>query len=65
VELCVDVTGMQPYFPTEVIYTRELVNKGKPAPDLFLYTAEKMGFQPEDCIVIEDSSSGSERRFRG
>jgi beta-phosphoglucomutase-like phosphatase (HAD superfamily) len=58
VELCVDVAGMRPYFPTQVIYTRELVDKGKPAPDLFLYTAEKMGFQPEDCIVIEDSSSG-------
>jgi HAD superfamily hydrolase (TIGR01509 family) len=58
VELCVDVAGMRPYFPSEVIYTRELVNLGKPAPDLFLYTAEKMGYLPEQCLVIEDSSSG-------
>lgn len=58
VELCVDVAGMRPYFPTDNVYTRELVNKGKPAPDLFLHTAEKMGYTPDECIVIEDSSSG-------
>lgn len=58
VELCVDVAGMRPFFPTKNVYTRELVNKGKPAPDLFLYTAEQMGYTPEECIVIEDSSSG-------
>eukprot|EP00527_Entomoneis_sp_CCMP2396_P009848 CAMPEP_0198137592 /NCGR_PEP_ID=MMETSP1443-20131203/1061_1 /TAXON_ID=186043 /ORGANISM="Entomoneis sp., Strain CCMP2396" /LENGTH=277 /DNA_ID=CAMNT_0043799075 /DNA_START=93 /DNA_END=926 /DNA_ORIENTATION=+ len=58
VELCVDVAGMRPYFSSEVVYTREMVNKGKPAPDLFLHAAEQMGFAPEDCIVIEDASSG-------
>lgn len=58
VELCVDVAGMRPYFPTEVVYTRELVTEGKPAPDLFLYTAEKMGYKPDECLVIEDSTSG-------
>lgn len=58
VELCVDVAGMRPFFPSENVFTRELVAKGKPAPDLFLYTAEKMGYKPEECLVIEDSSSG-------
>jgi beta-phosphoglucomutase-like phosphatase (HAD superfamily) len=34
------------------------VPHGKPAPDLFLYAAERMGVVPERCIVIEDSMPG-------
>ena len=58
VELCVDVAGMRSCFPTNKIFTRELVNEGKPAPDLFLYTADVLGYKPDDCLVVEDSSSG-------
>lgn len=36
---------------------RDVVN-GKPAPDIFLMTAEKMGVRPEDCFVFEDSANG-------
>lgn len=32
--------------------------KGKPAPDLYLMACEKLGFPPEECIAIEDSSNG-------
>jgi beta-phosphoglucomutase-like phosphatase (HAD superfamily) len=35
-----------------------MVAHGKPAPDLFLYAAEKMGVQPPRTLVIEDSVSG-------
>jgi beta-phosphoglucomutase-like phosphatase (HAD superfamily) len=35
-----------------------MVKRGKPAPDIFLYAAERMGFAPADCIVVEDSSFG-------
>lgn len=35
----------------------EIAN-GKPAPDVFLKAAEKMGFSPEECLVLEDSFSG-------
>lgn len=35
-----------------------MVARGKPFPDLFLYSAEKMGFTPEKCVVIEDSIAG-------
>jgi len=58
VELCVDVAHMRPYFPTHRVYTRELVSEGKPAPDLFWYAAADMGYTPDECLVIEDSSSG-------
>ena len=34
------------------------VGKPKPAPDLFLYAAEKMGFTPSRTIVVEDSPLG-------
>ena len=39
-------------------YTSTLVARGKPAPDLFLYAAEKMGAQPNRTLVIEDSLTG-------
>ena len=40
------------------VFTATLVASGKPAPDLFLFTAHKMGVKPEHCLVIEDSLNG-------
>ncbi|MGL4610404.1 MAG: HAD family hydrolase [Trueperaceae bacterium] len=40
------------------IYSTTLVPKSKPAPDIFLYTAEKFKVMPEKCLVIEDSTLG-------
>ena len=37
------------------VCTREDVTRGKPAPDLFLTAAEKLGVRPERCVVLEDS----------
>ena len=31
---------------------------GKPAPDCYLLAAEKLGVQPADCVVFEDSAAG-------
>lgn len=36
------------------------VEKTKPAPDLFLHTAEKLGIRPEECVVFEDAEAGIE-----
>ena len=36
----------------------EDVQRGKPHPDLFLRAAERLGVQPANCIVIEDSEAG-------
>ena len=33
-------------------------DRGKPAPDLFLYAAQQMGFEPARCAVVEDSVYG-------
>ncbi len=40
------------------IYSADRVSHGKPAPDIFLYTAENLGIKPQDCLVIEDSVHG-------
>ena len=40
------------------LFTASMVEHGKPAPDLFLYAAEKMGVKPADSLVIEDSLNG-------
>jgi HAD superfamily hydrolase (TIGR01509 family) len=40
------------------LFTSTLVARGKPAPDLFLYAAGKMGADPARTLVIEDSLTG-------
>ncbi len=40
------------------LVTREEVENPKPEPDLFFKSAEKLGVEPELCIVIEDSEAG-------
>jgi len=40
------------------LFSAEMVARGKPAPDLFLLAAEKMGVDPKRCLVIEDSPVG-------
>ncbi len=52
----VERLGIAPYF--EVIADGNSVEKTKPAPDLFLYTAEKLFLPPEACLVVEDAEAG-------
>ncbi len=40
------------------VYSADLVAHGKPAPDIFLYTADKLGVDPARCLVLEDSENG-------
>ena len=40
------------------IFSGDMVEHGKPAPDLFLHAAKAMGYGNDDCIVIEDSANG-------
>jgi HAD superfamily hydrolase (TIGR01509 family) len=51
------VTGLWQHFEPHV-FSAAMVRNGKPAPDLFLYAAEKMGMRPPDCVVVEDSRAG-------
>lgn len=40
------------------IFSAVEVSRGKPAPDLFLFAADRMGVAPADTVVIEDSAAG-------
>ncbi len=43
---------------TDVLLTDEDFEKSKPNPDIFLKTAERLGVNPEECVVIEDAVNG-------
>ncbi|MFD8204464.1 HAD family hydrolase [Streptomyces sp. NPDC059701] len=51
-------TGLDRWFDDARIFSAEDVGRGKPAPDLFLHAAERMGVAPQRCLVIEDSALG-------
>jgi HAD superfamily hydrolase (TIGR01509 family) len=59
VSLSLSLTGLAPHFDGR-LYTSQMVERGKPAPDLFLYAAERMQADPRGTLVIEDSISGVE-----
>ncbi len=40
------------------VSTRDLVDHGKPWPDVFLHAAEQLQVEPRECVVIEDSLNG-------
>ncbi|MEV7061932.1 HAD family hydrolase [Streptomyces collinus] len=51
-------TGLDRWFDEERIFSSQDVGRGKPAPDLFQYAAERMGITPDRCVVVEDSPLG-------
>jgi HAD superfamily hydrolase (TIGR01509 family) len=57
VSFSLSLTGLAPHFERR-LYTSQMVERGKPAPDLFLYAADKMQADPRRTLVIEDSVSG-------
>ncbi|MGM9911813.1 HAD family hydrolase [Floccifex sp.] len=42
----------------DVIVDGSMTNHGKPAPDIYLKTAELLNIDPSQCLVIEDSKNG-------
>jgi HAD superfamily hydrolase (TIGR01509 family) len=50
-------TGLLPLFEGRLFSATE-VPRAKPAPDVFLYAAKRMGAAPSRCVVIEDSVNG-------
>jgi|SRR5690554_2451982 len=52
-------TGLADLLPKENRFSATEVAQGKPAPDLFLHAASKMGVKPNQCTVVEDSPSGA------
>ncbi|MDR2904294.1 MAG: HAD family hydrolase [Clostridiales bacterium] len=54
--LILDALGIRAYF--DVLLSGENMPHSKPAPDIFLAAAEKLGCSPDESIVIEDSTNG-------
>lgn len=48
------MTGLTHYF--SALVSGHNVEKGKPAPDIYLETAKQLGVQPQHCLVVEDST---------
>src|SRR5204862_4941663 len=51
------LVGLYDHFHPHIFSAVE-VARGKPAPDLFLHAAARMGTEPERCVVVEDSVPG-------
>lgn len=55
-EMVMEKLNLLIYF--DAVVTGGDVKNGKPAPDIFIKAAEKLGVPPQDCIVFEDASNG-------
>lgn len=63
IETIFDATGLRSYF--QAVVTGEDVVHGKPAPDVFLTAAERLGAQPVRSVVFEDALVGIEAAHAG
>jgi beta-phosphoglucomutase-like phosphatase (HAD superfamily) len=52
------LTGLDRLIPADAVFSAYSVPRGKPHPDLFLHAAERMGAEPSECAVVEDTPSG-------
>jgi beta-phosphoglucomutase len=63
IEAIIEVLGFDSLL--EAWASGEEVTHGKPAPDVFLLAAERLGAEPSRCVVVEDAPAGVEAGRRG
>ena len=56
IELVLELAGFRDAF--EAAISSEEVARGKPAPDVYLAAAERLGVEPARCVAVEDSTNG-------
>jgi len=56
IDLVLELTGFGEAF--RVTVSSEEVERGKPAPDVYLEAARRLGVEPARCVAIEDSGNG-------
>jgi HAD superfamily hydrolase (TIGR01509 family) len=56
IDAVLETAGLEPYFQATV--SSEEVPRGKPAPDVYLEAARRLGVEPERCAAVEDSHGG-------
>lgn len=57
IETVVKCIGLEKYF--DVLVSGDYVKRSKPNADIFLYASEKLGINPQNSLVVEDSHNGS------
>ncbi|RZJ51606.1 MAG: HAD family hydrolase [Flavobacterium sp.] len=57
IRLNLEVAGLLDKFENK-IFSSYQINSWKPEPGIFLHAAKEMGFEVQDCIVLEDSKAG-------
>ena len=62
VEFVLKNTGLRKYF--DIIVDSTSIIKSKPNPEIYLKTANLLGIEPSECVVIEDSLSGIDAAIR-
>lgn len=62
VERVLNENEIRPYF--EVVVSGNQFKRSKPDPEIYLYTAKKLGVQPRECLAVEDSTIGITAAFR-
>jgi beta-phosphoglucomutase-like phosphatase (HAD superfamily) len=55
--VCLDALRLADAFDKNV-FSADMVERGKPHPDIFLFAAQCIGVAPADCVIIEDSANG-------
>jgi HAD superfamily hydrolase (TIGR01509 family) len=56
IDLVLELSGLGQFF--RVTVSSEEVPRGKPAPDVYLEAARRLGVAPERCAAVEDSENG-------
>jgi len=56
IDRALELSGLAPYFKATV--SSEEVERGKPAPDVYLEAARRLGVEPSRTVAIEDSANG-------
>jgi HAD superfamily hydrolase (TIGR01509 family) len=57
IKLNLSTTGLIDKFGDHIFSCYD-INSWKPEPDIYLHAAKQLGFQPEECVVVEDSFTG-------
>jgi HAD superfamily hydrolase (TIGR01509 family) len=55
----IKAAGFDEFFPENFVFTFEMVENPKPAPDLYLHVCEAMHVNPRNAVVIEDTVTGA------
>lgn len=56
INFVLDMFSLHAYF--DAVVSGECTENGKPHPDIYLHTAERLGVNPSECVAIEDSING-------